>query len=289
MKILMGILVILVTLILFTGCDNMNDKQPDAMSFWTDGYCQQLSVQHLVQGMDKITFKLDNNWTSLPIVKLPDSFVGWNQTRRKGFLEDIRQMMMGQGGKSPELAGPHNGIVATVGYKRDDSNFSLNNAVKGMGFLPKAEKLDKLIALLETTIDSPMPEKLDILVGFYENMEENFDLDKQVSLELYSNPEFMTQSFLNQVYNPISTIVFLDIPSYKVKTVVRLLDPNDPDLNEYEQKVVLWINMIHSYFHGPFTVDFMGVIYYAVEVYDNSPRGENPDTGMGRRIMPLMP
>jgi hypothetical protein len=85
--------------------------------------------------------------------------------------------------------------------------------------------------LLDATIDNPMPEKLDILVGFYENLEENFDLDKQVSLELYSNPEFMTQSFLNQVYNPISTIVFLDIPSYKVKTVVRLLDPNNPDLN----------------------------------------------------------
>ena len=99
----------------------------------------------------------------------------------------------------------------------------------------------------------------------------------------------MTQSFLNQVYNPISTIVFLDIPSYKLKTVVRLLDPKDPDLNDYEKKVVLWINKIHDYFHGPFTVDFMGVVYHTVEVFDNSPRGQNPDTGMGRRIMPLMP
>lgn len=290
MKILRVLFISIMLLFLLSGCDDNDDKQPLSSSFWTDGYCQQTSVQHALPGMTEITFKQDGDWTTLPIVKLPDSFVGWDQKSRIGFLDDIRQMMMNRGeGRGPDLAGPHNGIVATVGYKRDDSCFSLNNAVKGMGFLPKPEKIDELLALLDSTVDASMPEKLDILTGFYENIEDNFDLDKQVSLELYSNPEFMTQSFLNQVYNPVSTIVFLDIPSYKVKTVVRLLDPHDPELNAYEQKVVTWINKIHSYFHGPFTVDFMGVIYYAVQVYDNSPMGQNPDTGMGRRIMPPLP
>jgi hypothetical protein len=287
MKIWLGIFVVLAMLFTF-GCDD-DDKQVPSSSFWTDGYCQQKTVQHILPDMKEITYMDDGDWKTLPLVNFPQGFVDWNKESRKGFLDDIRGMMMGGGGNGPELAGPHNGIVATCGYKRDDTSFSLNNAVKGMGFLPKAEKLDEFIALLDSTADAPMPQKLDILTGFYENLEENFDLDKQISLELYSQPEFMTQTFLNQVSNPISTIVFLDIPSYKLKTIVRLLDPKDPTLNDYEKKVVIWINKIHSYFHGPFTVDFMGVVYYTVEVFDNSPMGENPETGMGRRVMPEMP
>lgn len=288
MKIMRIIVIFLVFLVLFS-CEVQVKVQPAKEDFWTDGYCQQKSVNHVTADMEEICFQLEGKWVTLPLVDFPQSFVGWNQKSRLGFLEQIGGVMRGEGGGSIDLADPHNGIVATTGFKREDSNFSLNNAVKGMGFLPKAEKMDELLKLLNETEEAPMPRKLEILVDLYENLEENFDLNKQVSLELYSNPEFMTQSFLNQVYNPISTVVFLDIPSFKLKTVARLLDPNDPNLNDYEQKVVEWINEIHNYFHGPFDMEFMGVIYYALEVYDNSPMGENPETGMGRRVMPPLP
>ena len=187
----------------------------------------------------------------------------------------------GKSSKTPGLAGPHNGIVASFGFERKDSKFKLNNAVKGMGFLPKREKIEEKIQLLKDTDNALFPEKLKNLIYFYDNIDSLFDLNKQGSLELYSTPEFETQTFLNQMTNPISTIVFLDIPSYKLKTIVRLLHPDDPNLTEYEKNVVRYINDIHSYFHGKFPRDYIAVIYYVVEIYDNSPGRMD---AMGRRI-----
>ncbi len=279
-------IIVSLLLLLIVSCEV---KQPDSTSFWKDGYCRQVNVFPVNAGDKTITARiLEGGLQEFKTVELPESFLEWNKERRMGFLEDIRKIMMREG-DGPELAGPHNGMVATYGYRRSDANFSLNNAVKGMGFIPKPEKMAEMMALLDSTEQELMPRKLEILEGFYENLAENFDLDKQGSLELYSQPKYMTQSFLNQVYNPVSTIVFLDIPSYKLKTIARLLDPKDPELTDYERQVVTWINKIHNYFHGPFSIDFIGVIYYVVEVYDNSPMGSDPTTGMGRRIMPLLP
>lgn len=259
--------------------------QPDKSTFWTDGYCTQISFKPLEEDSESIEFKLDGKWQKSKLVSFPEEFIEWNKRNR---LQQLQNFIDGHHGR-PRLAGPHNGIVATYGYKRDDSAFSLNNAVKGMGFIPKAEKLDEFIALLDSTADSPMPEKLKILQNLYTNLEENFDMTKQGSLELYSQPEYMTQSFLNQVYNPASTVVFLDVPSFKLKTAARLIAPNDPDINDYEKKIVTWINKIHGYFHGHFSKDFMAVVYCTLQVYDNSPRGEDPETGTGRLLVPEFP
>ncbi|MDP8221641.1 MAG: hypothetical protein P9X26_09855 [Candidatus Stygibacter frigidus] len=272
-------IILLISILALTSC---TQKQPDASSLWHDGYCRQDRVVPVNAGDKMVAALVDGKWKEFEIVQLPESFIEWNKGRRIGFLEDIQK-------GRPELAGPHNGIVATCGYRRSDASFSLNNAVKGMGFLPKPEKMEEMIALLDSTVDADFTVKLAVLTSFYENLEDNFDLTKQGSLELYSQPEFMTQSFLNQMYNPESTIVYLDIPSYKLKTIARLIDPNDPNLTAYEKQVVTWINKIHNYFHGPFNAQFIGVIYNVIEVFDNSPRGRDPKTGMGRRLMPLLP
>lgn len=279
MKNIHFLILLLISILAATSC---TQKQPDASSFWQDGYCRQERVVPVNADDKMVAAFVDNKWQEFEIVQLPESFIEWNKGRRLGFLEDIQK-------GRPELAGPHNGIVATYGFKRSDTSFSLNNAVKGMGFLPKPEKMEEMIALLDSTVDADFPVKLAVLTSFYENLEENFDLTKQGSLELYSQPQFMTQSFLNQMYNPASTIVYLDIPSYKLKTIARLIDPNDPNLTDYEKQVVSWINKIHNYFHGPFNAEFIGVIYNVIEVFDNSPRGRDPQTGMGRRVMPLLP
>ena len=233
--------------------------------------------------------KVDDHWQNYKISMLADVFMEWNISERLDQLSIINEMLTGKHGKTPDLSGPHNGIVATYGKKREDSQFALNNAVKGMGFLPKKEKLKEVITLLKETIEKPMPQKIQVLQNLYEKADSIFAKDKQVSLELYSKGQFMTQTFLNQMENPVSTIVFLDIPSFKLKTITRLLDPEDPNLSDYEKDVVNYINLIHSYFHGNFSRDFIGVIYYVIEVYDNSPRGKDPTTGMGKRLIPQMP
>jgi len=63
---------------------------------------------------------------------------------------------------------------------------------------------------------------------------------------------------------------------------LRLIHPDDLNLSDYERDVVRYINLIHSYFHGEFSKNFIAAVYNVVEVYDNSPQKE----ARGRRIAP---
>ncbi|MBN2460436.1 MAG: hypothetical protein JXB60_02420 [Candidatus Cloacimonetes bacterium] len=262
--------------------------QADPALFWKEGkYCVQTTALTQEEGSRTVRARMDGKWHDYELVEFTEEFMEWNLARRKETIELFRAMMRGEEtGEGPDLAGPHNGIVATYGFQREDSQFKLNNAVKGMGFLPRREVIAGIITMLEENMDAPMPVRLEKLAYLYEKADSIFARDKQISLELYSQPEFMTQSFLNQMVNPVATIVFLDIPSYKLKTVVRLLHPEDPDLTAYERDVVKYINLIHGFFHGPFSKNFIAVIYYTVEIFDNSPMGSDPETGMGRRVAP---
>jgi hypothetical protein len=229
-----------------------------------------------------LSAKIEDTWREYRIRDLSDGFCKWNFNSRIARLEEIKEMMEGEGMR-PGYAGPHNGIVASYGGKRKDSEFTLNNAVKGMGFIPTKAKLKETITHLEETIDQPMKEKLDVLKKNYEN-QELFDTSKQVSLELYTEPSFETHTFLNQMENPLSTIVFLDIPSYELRCISQLLHPNNPSLTEYERDVVHYTNLVHSYFHGHFEKEFITVIYHVIEEFNNTPGKQK-----GMRTVPPRP
>jgi len=264
--------------LLFSACGQMGSKDSgDGSELWKENYFIQTSVDASRLSDNVIRAQLDGQWHNFDLVEFPEIFFFWDFNRRIETIEDISKGVM------PGLAGPHNGIVATYGYRRNDSHFKLNNAVKGCGFLPKREKLKEVIELLKSTINDDFTEKIDVLVEFYEQGDSLFDMTKQVSLELYSVPERNTQSFLNQMSNPVSVIVFLDIPTFKLKTISYLLHPENPDLTDYEKDVVEYVNLIHSYFHGEFSKEFITVIYNVVEVYNSSPGNDN---GRGKKISP---
>ena len=124
---------------------------------------------------------------------------------------------------------------------RKDSKLTINNAVKGMGFLPTKEKLPEMLRLLKTTWNDPMSRKLDILDSLYTSCQDNYDKTMLVSLELYSKPSFETHSFLNEMTDPGVSIVFLDMPSFEVRAIAQLLHPKDPQLSDYEKQVVDWM------------------------------------------------
>lgn len=217
-------------------------------------------------------------WREFKIRELPDKFMQWDIDSRKKTLEIIRKK------QPPPWAGPHNAMVASYGIRRFDTQFAINNAVKGMGFIPKKDRIKEIINRLESTIDSSFSIKLGVLEDLYKHANEIFDRTKQVSLELYSTPEFETHTFLNEMINPAVAIVFLDIPCFELKAIAQLLHPDDPKLTDYEKDVVKYVNLIHSYFHGAFPKQFIAVIYHIIEVYDNTP-GKG---GKGIRIVPTL-
>jgi hypothetical protein len=220
-----------------------------------------------------IRAKVDGRFQDFKLVELPEEFLNWNFQRRLSMIEKIKKK------EAPDWAGPHNGMVATYGAQREDSRFKINVAVKGMGFLPKKEKIKEVLNLLKTTINDSFEKKVRILESLYKNGKEIFDLTKQVSLELYTDKNFYTQTFLNQMVNPACAIVFLDIPSYKIKCLAQLLHPNNPYLSDYEQDVCEYANLIHDYFHGESPRKSIAVIYYIIEVFDNTPA-----KGKGKKI-----
>ena len=249
------------------------------MNFWKGNTFHQQTVDtsKYNQGIIRAkTYGKEHKWEEYKISELPDEFAEWNFKSRIELLEKIKK------NEFPSFAGPHNAMIATQGIRRFDSKFAINNAVKGMGFLPKKDKMKEIIELLRSTINNNKNEKIDILINLYSKPNEVFDRTQQISLELYSTPEFETHSVLNQMVNPRTAIVFLDIPCFELKVIAQLLHPEDSELTEYEKAMVEYVNLIHSYFHGKFDKKFIATVYHIIEVYNNSP-GKN---GKGVRMVP---
>ncbi|MEO0079454.1 MAG: hypothetical protein ABIK44_02095 [candidate division WOR-3 bacterium] len=296
----LGLVGILAMLCGKTGKNSMAGTNPEhgTMNYWHDvkfipdpsdstgkrgrwaGWFHQDNVDVSRLGQGEIRARVEGRWQSFKVVELPVDFCQWNFGRRLKQLGSMVQMM--ERGEMPDLSGPHNGMVASHGARRKDSDFSINCAVKGMGWLPRPEKLPELIELLKATWDDTITRKLSVLESLYRNGSQIFDLTKQTSLELYAQPNFETHTFLNQMADPGVAIVFLDLPkSYELRCIAQMLHPDDPGLSEYEKQVVEYVNLIHDYFHGQSPRRSIAVIYHLLQVFDNS-----PGRWRGQRIAP---
>jgi len=244
---------------------------------WQGGIFVQknVDVSRIEEGV--VRARINGAWDEYEIVELDDAFMEWNLNSRLEYLESISR------GQMPSLAGPHAGAVATCGGGRRDTRLLLNNAVKGMGFAPRREKMGELLERLKSTLDAGMPEKLEILKENYRHPEW-WDRTRQVSLELYTRPEFETHTFLNLMANPSATIVFTDMPSYELRAIARMVHPRDDNAPAWERDLLEYSNLAHDYFHGQAPRPSALLTFYIIEQFDNS-----PGSGQGRRVRPVLP
>ncbi len=245
---------------------------------WTGNYVRQKALDLKQASRGVIRAKVDGKWQVFQIRSLPQAFVDWNLRSRLKDLEGMKDGMM------PGFAGPHSGMVASHGARRADGQFTINNAVKGMGWLPKPEALPLLLAELEASVDSSDEFKLAWLARLYGERSDLLDRTKQASLELYATPDFATHTFLNQMADPGVSIVFLDMVSYELKAIAQMIHPDDPGLTEAERQTMLYVNAIHDYFHGRSPRKSIVTVYHVVEVFDNT-----PGRGRGLRAVPPLP
>jgi len=253
-------------------------QDPAKTSFWNGGYFQQKTVDMRPIETGIIRARVDGRWESYTIRSLDDAFFGWNIGDRKEKLAVMK------GGAMPAWSGSHNAAVATYGYNRGDSCFTLNNAIKGTGLCPKKEALGDLTERLASTQSLGQNEKFATFEWMYSHPE-LWDRTRLVSLELYAAPDFEPHTFLNQMENPISTLVYLDVPSYEIRAVARLMHPDDPELSPYERQMTLYINSIHTYMHSQFKKIVPAVLYFAIEEFDNSPAGRGGEGKRGKRVV----
>jgi hypothetical protein len=270
---------ILISLLTIGICLAKEGKEQDFTKFWEGGkYCRQGNIDISKESQGIIRARIEGKWQNLSVQHLSQAFMEWNLKERIKSLEGIKKREM------PGFAGPHSGMVASHGCNRGDSRMTINNAVKGMGFLPKPEALNHLLEDLKASSDSSMEYKLSWLMDLYGKRKDLLDDTKQVSLELYAKPDYVTHTFLNQMTDPAVSIVFLDIPSYEIRAITQLIDPNDPGLSEYQKQVVEYVNGIHDYFHGAASRKSIVAVYHVIEVFDNS-----PGKAKGKRVVPPLP
>jgi len=263
----------------------------DVEGIWKSDYFHHDTVDASRAAKGVIRARLDGRWRDLPLVDLPNAFVHWSLTERKERLARLAR----HGFSKKDLAGPHNACVATYGGPPRDSAISLNTAFKGMGFLPREDKISATITQLKTarrTIEashggsgkpgSPMRqllEKIRLLAKLYGDPS-LFDRRKQISLELFSHPTFFTHTFLNMLANPVASASFLAYPTFELRTIPQLLHPKDPRLTQIERLVVDYVNTVHDFIHSGDGTQRITCIYHIIEVFEDTPRAH----ARGKRI-----
>ena len=247
---------------------------------WTEGTFRQDTVDASMEADGMVRAFIDGRWEEFQTIRLPQSFMDWNLSRRIETLQNISLLFSGEGGSPPSLAGPHNAAFATWGGRRVDSRLEINNAFKGVGLCPKRDIIKNLITTMEEMNSSDMGSKMQYLTELYSDAD-NFDLSKIISLELYSTPEFETHTFINLMERPTTSLVFLDDKSYEVRGIGQLVAPDDTRAGEYPVDIVEYTNKAHSFFHGDFPRKFPGILVHVTSVFDNT-----PGTGRGVRVAP---
>lgn len=243
--------------------------------------------------------RMVRSWHTFSTACADERFIAWNFAERTTRIERML------GGTMTAFGGAHNPSVASYGglLPQSDgwnaSQFTLNNAIKGMGLAPSRDAIDGMIRGLQERWSHTAMQRLLYLKELYSDRS-LWDMSKQISLELYARPHNLTHSFLNWMENPLASISFMalefsqesmppQLPTYELRTLVHMVHPRDPAFSEntYECKLVIFANLIHDFFHhreGQAITEtaamHIGVVHYICEEFDNywGPAGR------GRRV-----
>lgn len=152
----------------------------------------------------------------------------------------------------------------------------LNASVKGIGFLPKDEYLEEVLAAYMEHIASFKPEDkeysqrgLRVLVDqmYSEEARHRIDFTKLGSLELAKK-----HSYDNYKANPEATLLFYEPPaiSYELRGRVEIYDEKESGKREIYQQ---FVNAQHDVYHHPNTSGWLNrpaYIFRIEEIFDNS-------------------
>jgi len=261
------------------------NRQPHPSQWWEQGKWVDQKSARIDENTGIIEARIENKWRRFNTVELPTEFVNWSFNKRIERLDKLAK----EGFNPEDLDGPHNACVASYGGWARDSLVSINTAYKGMGFLPKKDKIEetideivetrKKIAMEASNFFETMKAKTEYLAKLYQNIG-LFDLTKQISLELFTTSEYATHTFLNIMANPIVSASFLAYPTFEIRAIAKLLHHQNPGLTEYEKNTIRYVNNIHDFVHSGGETK-MACVYHVIEVFDDTPNQNAP----GRKLV----
>jgi hypothetical protein len=265
-------------------CTDLNAKRG---TYWKeDGkYFVQTTVDPSKLNTGVLKARVDGRWQTFLTRGIDDRFFNFNIKMRLNMINAMlgtSQLQM--------YNDAHNAAVASYGANRGDSRVTINNAYKGMGWVPTPEQIETHADEYFENATANMMQKIAIIKKNY-MATEIWRRDVLGSLELYSRPDFETHTFINVMENPVVSLVFLGDESYEFRAICRLLHPLDPNLTPEDYNLVRWINFAHDFFHGggdrPLGLYFAAAVYHIIEEFDNSPMGATATAG-GNKLVPRM-
>ncbi len=270
-----------------------------------------------VETQGLVTAKVDNLWRQYPVREFDNEFHEWWINEKSWYYDQLLAFFSGE---TNELVipngGHHHPMLSTYGQRfcnRGDSDFHLNNAVKGFTLIPKAEYIDEInteVDKIYATGNLP-----DDLFKYKQQLyfeKDKWDKTRFATLELYSgrpvNPGDKggnygfneTKTFQNIMANPMSTLTYMGlwqekggqsyleglpglIPEWTFKGFCWLIAHHNPDNSAYEKKISSYVNDAHCRYHGG-TCDIATNLFLVVEEFNTTP-SYDPD-GRGRRAVP---
>jgi hypothetical protein len=199
-------------------------------------------------------------------VRMPNDFLTWQSQARLSMFE----IMEKHGGKSVNMAPVHLPVLASLG----EGNFPINLATRGIGVLPKNEKITEFTekfrevrALVdESRFGESLPERV------------------QYAREFYSRPELFNPYILggleifegttpkNLMANPMASLLYTGeapkYPSYQLNGVIEFVKPKHPC---YEFLLAARELFAFDNFHIKQKSYPYGYIFHVVEVKDKTP------------------
>ncbi len=218
--------------------------------------------------MDNNTFsvEIDGSQVQFPTISLPDLFIKWQSEARLKMFD----MMKEKGATAMKMQPAHIAVMAT----QSDGAFPINLSSKGLGLLPKPEKLDTFTTLFEKakkdTENRPpqetLPVRAKVMQVFYANLD-NFDRRALGGLEIFEG-----QTSRNLQKNPRAALLYTGeapkYPSYQFNGFVVRVDPGTP---YYRFLLAARELFALDAFHIHQVKYPYGYLFYLVEAKDKTP------------------
>lgn len=173
---------------------------------------------------------IDGKKRTFTAVELPRPFLEWQSEARMRMFK-----AMAQGGAGQVRAQPaHLPVLATWSGDGQGSDFPVNLSTRGMGIVPKQERLASFTSLLEKAradsagkpIQDTLPARVRAMEAFYGDVD-NFDTRLLGGLEIFEG-----QTAKNMESNPRIALLYTGeapkYPSFQFNAVVEKIPPGNP-------------------------------------------------------------
>ncbi|HME54564.1 MAG TPA: hypothetical protein VKM55_20295 [Candidatus Lokiarchaeia archaeon] len=224
---------------------------------------------------ETIEIDINGEKISFALLDLPTSFLQWQSEARMQMFK-----MIGKARATKVTMQPaHLPVLATWSQETLASDFPVNLSTRGMGLLPRRDKLEQFVALFQQAkvdaenlpVQETLARRIEVMESFYGEIE-NFDNQLLGGLEIF---EGVTSR--NLEINPRAALLYTGeapkYPSYQFNGIITRVQPGDPC---YEFLLAARELFAMDAFHIHQTRYPHGYLFHVVEIKDKTPFPRHP-------------